>query len=119
MASARSRLSQAPRASERSVSRRSLAPRISFSVDAVVQERFKKMIRFKRVLATYGLLDSTTGSWNLTDRDAVDELVHIFELEERQPIRASMWSNRVSRHTTLRDSRVRCSKLEPSGYDAV
>eukprot|EP00913_Durusdinium_trenchii_P034997 g32737.t1 len=29
-------------------SRRSAMPRISFSVDAVVQERFKKMIRFKR-----------------------------------------------------------------------
>ena len=24
-----------------------------------------------------------TGSWNLTDQDAVDELVHLFELDER------------------------------------
>eukprot|EP00435_Cladocopium_sp_Y103_P070144 s71_g34.t1 len=49
--------------SERFTSRRSQLPRVSFSVDAVVQERFKKMIRFKRIMATYGLLNSDEGAF--------------------------------------------------------
>lgn len=103
--------------SERFTSRRSQLPRTSFSVDAVVQERFKKMIRFKRVMATYGLLNSDEGSWNLTDQDAVDELVHLFELDER-PIRPSMWGDRESRRTVasrMSNRQSTASKGRPEG----
>ncbi|CAE7566219.1 unnamed protein product, partial [Symbiodinium sp. CCMP2456] len=86
------------------VSRRSVKPRASFSVDAVVQDRFRKMVRFKRVLATYGLIDSQQGTWNLTDRDAVDELVNIFEINEdsfkSMVQRSTVWNSRTSRITT-------------------
>eukprot|EP00434_Breviolum_minutum_P004681 symbB.v1.2.004126.t1/scaffold232.1/size259024/3 len=40
------------------------------------------------------------GAWNLTDQDGVDELVHLFELDER-PLRPSMWGDRMSRMTRL------------------
>mmetsp|Transcript_21475 Transcript_21475/g.50059 ORF Transcript_21475/g.50059 Transcript_21475/m.50059 type:complete len:117 (+) Transcript_21475:48-398(+) len=92
-----------PGASDR-VSRRSVKPRASFSVDAVVQERFRKMVRFKRVLATYGLIDSKQGVWNLSERDAVDELVNIFEINEdsfkESARRSSVWNSRSSRFGT-------------------
>lgn len=52
----------------------------SFSVDSIVQDRFRKMVRFKRVMTTVGLLED---GCNLTDRDAVDELVYYFELMEQ------------------------------------
>ncbi|CAE7263028.1 unnamed protein product, partial [Symbiodinium pilosum] len=88
-------------------SRRSVKPRASFSVDAVVQDRFRKMVRFKRVLATYGLIDSQ-GTWNLTDRDAVDELVNIFEINEdsfkSMVQRSTVWNSRSSRITTRTSS---------------
>eukprot|EP00930_Biecheleria_cincta_P080010 TRINITY_DN6808_c0_g1_i1.p2 TRINITY_DN6808_c0_g1~~TRINITY_DN6808_c0_g1_i1.p2 ORF type:complete len:129 (+),score=26.28 TRINITY_DN6808_c0_g1_i1:76-462(+) len=58
--------------------------RSSFSVDSIVQDRFRKMIRFKRVMTTVGLLEAEC---NLTDRDAVDELVYFFELMEQNTSR--------------------------------
>mmetsp|Transcript_984 Transcript_984/g.2162 ORF Transcript_984/g.2162 Transcript_984/m.2162 type:complete len:144 (+) Transcript_984:253-684(+) len=68
-------------------SRRSVMPRASFSVDGVIQERYRKMIMFKRYLAALGYLgtaDDETEFWDLTDRDAVDELVAFVEMEERE-----------------------------------
>ena len=105
VASRASRVSAFSAGPERFTSRRAQLPRTSFSVDVVVQERFKKMIRFKRVMAAYGLLNSDNsnegaGAWNLTDQDGVDELVHLFELDER-PLRPSMWGDRMSRMTRL------------------
>eukprot|EP00434_Breviolum_minutum_P007525 symbB.v1.2.006643.t1/scaffold394.1/size213099/8 len=58
VASRASRVSAFSAGPERFTSRRAQLPRTSFSVDVVVQERFKKMIRFKRVMAAYGLLNS-------------------------------------------------------------
>eukprot|EP00435_Cladocopium_sp_Y103_P017276 s3175_g4.t1 len=58
-----------------------------------------------------------SGSWNLTDQDAVDELVHLFELDER-PIRPSMWGDRESRRTVasrMSNRQSTVSKGPPEG----
>ncbi|CAE8729116.1 unnamed protein product [Polarella glacialis] len=79
-------------------SRRSQPPRASFSVDNVVQDRYRKMIRFKRVLASHFLLGE--GGMDLTNRDAVDELVQQFEVSEQSAQRASL-IGRASRVSLL------------------
>ncbi|CAK0802353.1 unnamed protein product [Prorocentrum cordatum] len=81
-----------------------VAVRESFSLNHVVVERYRKMLRFKRALAERGLLGE--GGWDLTDRDAVDELASRYN-EWYEEARAS----RLSRGASLRQSsRSRQSK---------
>merc|ERR1719384_467798 len=90
MVAASSPIRQSPASSPMRQSRRSVVPCEVFSLDCVVQQRFRKMLSFKRELASRGILVEQEGyAWDLTDREAVDELVARLEEDERRADRAS------------------------------
>ena len=69
----------------------------AISEESVVQDRYRKMVRFKRIMVTVGLID--TEGCNLTDRDAVDELVYF--LVASKQARASCWDQHCAEAGTV------------------
>lgn len=64
-------------------SRRGTQSRIPYSIEDVIFDRCRKMLRFKRALVMFGYINEAY-EWDLTDCNAVDKLVAAVEADEQQ-----------------------------------